>query len=195
MNKPGPVVLQGRHVRLEPLAAEHLAEIEHVGAEAEIWRYTMCLRPEARESARLWHERVLAAATRGEWVAFAIVAGDRVVGGTTFLDISVPDCRLEIGNTWHAPAVWRTAVNTESKLLLLRHAFETLGANRVQLKTDGRNVRSQTAIARLGAQREGVLRSHLVMPDGFVRDSVMFSIVRAEWPGVRARLEERLARG
>jgi RimJ/RimL family protein N-acetyltransferase len=143
----------------------------------------------------VWHERVLAAMGRGEAVAWAIVVAGRVVGGTTYHEFSVADCRLEIGNTWHAPAVWRTAVNTECKLLLLRQAFETLGANRVQLKTDARNVRSQTAIARLGAQREGTLRAHMVMPDGFVRDSVMFSIVRAEWPGVRARLEERLARG
>jgi RimJ/RimL family protein N-acetyltransferase len=102
---------------------------------------------------------------------------------------------VEIGSTWHGRAFWRTAINTECKFLLLRHAFETLGCNRVQLKTDARNARSQAAIARLGAVREGVLRSQMVMPDGWVRDTVMFSIIAAEWAGVKARLEARLAHG
>jgi RimJ/RimL family protein N-acetyltransferase len=116
------------------------------------------------------------------------------VGGTTYLDIAPADKRVEIGATWHGKAFWRTAINTECKFLLLRHAFETLGCNRVQLKTDLRNERSQAAIARLGAVREGVLRSQMVMPDGWVRDTVMFSIIKAEWPAVKEGLEAKMAR-
>ena len=192
-----PVTLTGRHVRLEPFAAGHVDSLVRHGADAELWRYSMCLRPDPVAAVRVWCERQLAANARGDGLAFAVidVARGEAVGGTTYLDVSLADRRLEIGNTWLACAVWRSAINTECKFLLLRHAFETLGCNRVQLKTDGRNLRSQAAIARLGAVREGVLRSHMLMPDGWVRDSVMFSIVAAEWPPVKARLERSMARG
>jgi RimJ/RimL family protein N-acetyltransferase len=123
-----------------------------------------------------------------------ILARGEAVGGTTYLDISKPDCRLEIGNTWLGRASWRTSVNTECKFLLLRHAFETLAANRVQLKTDARNHRSQRAIERLGAVKEGVLRKYQVMGDGFVRDTVMYSVIASDWPAVKARLEGLLKR-
>ena len=105
----------------------------------------------------------------------------------------MPSERLEIGWTWLAPSRWRTAANTEAKLLQLRHAFDDLGAGRVALKTDGRNARSQAAIERLGGIREGMLRRHLRMPDGYIRDTVYYSILRYEWPAIRARLEARLA--
>jgi RimJ/RimL family protein N-acetyltransferase len=191
-----PVTLTGRHVRLEPLAESHLASLLRHGADAAIWRWMPTLRDDPRESVRIWFERAVAGTARGDVVAWAIVdvASGDAVGGTTYLDIALADKRVEIGSTWHAPAVWRTAINTEGKFLLLRHAFETLGCNRVQLKTDQRNERSQAAIARLGAVREGVLRSQMVMPDGWVRDTVMFSIIKAEWPAVKARLEARMAR-
>ena len=191
-----PVTLAGRHARLEPLAPVHFEALARHGAEAEIWRWTANLHPDPRESVRLWCERSTAVVPRGEGVAFAVIDVTRgeAVGGTTYMDISRPDRRLEIGSTWLGRAVWRTAINTECKFLLLRHAFETLEMNRVQLKTDARNVRSQTAIARLGAVREGVLRSHMVMPDGWVRDTVIFSIVASEWPAVKARLERLMAR-
>jgi RimJ/RimL family protein N-acetyltransferase len=138
----------------------------------------------------------LAAQARGEGLAFAIIDQGRgeAVGGTTYMDVAMADRRLEIGNTWLGRAAWRTAINTEAKLLLLRHAFETLGCHRVQMKTDARNLRSQAAIERLGAKREGVLRQHLVLPDGFVRDTVMYSVIAAEWPGVKARLQGLLNR-
>ncbi len=195
MQTPVPVRLEGTHVRLEPLHENHLPGLEAAGAYDEIWPWIQVRKPEPRDSVRNWHTRALAAGARGEMVPFATVsrATGTVVGGTTFLDIGVADCRLEIGFTWLTPSVWRSAINTECKLLLLRHAFETLGANRVQLKTDSRNVRSQTAIARLGATREGVLRHHMVMPDGYLRDTVMFSIIKPEWPTVRVRLESLLA--
>ena len=191
-----PVTLTGRHVRLEPLAAAHVDALVRNGADAEIWRWTSTLRDDPRESVRAWCETVMPMHVRGEMVAFAIVdlARGEAVGGTTFFDYSEAHRRVEIGYTWLSKSAWRSAINTECKYLLLRHAFEVLGLNRVQLKTDARNVRSQTAIARLGAVREGVLRSQMVMPDGWVRDSVMFSIIAAEWPAVKSRLEGWLAR-
>lgn len=165
--------------------------MERLGSEAEVWRWTGVLRDDPGESVRAWCKTLGAAHERGELVAFAIVdtASGEAVGGTTLFDYSAENRRLEIGYTWLARPAWRTAINTEAKFLLLRHAFEVLGCGRVQLKTDVRNVRSQTAIARIGGVREGVLRAHMVMPDGFVRDSVMFSIVASEWPAVKARLE------
>lgn len=191
-----PVTLTGRHVRLEPLAAEHGAALERNGAEAEIWRWMPFRNAEARESVRQWCATVGGMQTRGEAAAFAIIEGatGEAVGGTALFDYAEAHKRVEIGYTWHTPRVWRSAVNTESKFLLLRHAFETLEMNRVQLKTDARNERSQAAIARLGAVREGVLRAHMVMPDGWVRDTVMFSIVAREWPAVKAGLEAKRVR-
>lgn len=194
--KLSPITLTGRHVRLEPLAESHHASMERLGADAEVWRWMSFLNADPRDSVRAWCATLGEMLARGEAVPFAIVelASGNAVGGTVLFDYSEANKRLEIGYTWLSKSVWRTAVNTEAKFLLLRHAFETLGCGRVQLKTDGRNVRSQTAIARLGAVREGVLRSHMIMPDGFVRDSVMFSIVAAEWPAVKARLEGWLPR-
>ena len=183
-------------MRLEPLAAAHHAALERNGADAEVWRWTGFLRDDPGESVRAWCATLGAMQACGEAVALAIVdlARGEAVGGTTLFDYSAANRRLEIGYTWLARPAWRTAINTEAKFLLLRHAFETLGCGRVQLKTDARNVRSQAAIARLGAVREGVLRSHMVMPDGFVRDSVMFSIVAAEWPAVKEALAAKTAR-
>lgn len=194
--KLSPITLAGRHVRLEPLAASHHAAMERLGAEAEVWRWTGFWHADPRESVRGWCATLGAMHARGEAVAYAIVDTERgeAVGGTTLFDYSEANRRVEIGYTWLARPVWRTAINTEAKFLLLRHAFEELGCGRVQLKTDARNGRSQTAIARIGGVREGVWRSHMVMPDGFVRDSVMFSIVSSEWPAVKAGLESRLAR-
>lgn len=201
-----PLTLTGRHVRLEPLAATHVSSLVRNGADREIWRWMPSLRADSQESVQVWCDTVMPMQARGEMAAFAVVdvacgpsspgfdAAGEAVGGTTLFDYSETHRRVEIGYTWLAKPAWRTAVNTECKFLLLRHAFETLGMNRVQLKTDARNLRSQAAIARLGAVREGVLRAHMVMPDGWVRDSVMFSIVAAEWPTVKARLEGWLAR-
>ncbi len=188
------VMLTGKFVRLEPLADGHLAALARHGGDAELWKYMKHARPDPQESLLAWFAAVRAMEARGEGLAWAVVdaASGEAVGGTTFLDVASADRRVEIGNTWLGRAVWRTAVNTEAKLLLLRYAFEELGCNRVQLKTDARNERSQAAIARLGAVREGVLRAHMVMPDGWVRDTVMFSVIAAEWPAVRARLEARL---
>lgn len=130
--------------------------------------------------------------TQTIWFAIVRRSDDRAVGVTSYMDIRPTDRGLEIGGTWLTPEVWRTALNTECKYLLLCHAFETLGCLRVQLKTDLRNVRSQRAIERLGAVKEGILRKHMVIHDGYVRDTVMYSIVDTEWPDVKKRLEEFL---
>lgn len=194
--KISPVTLSGRYVRLEPLADAHMESLARHGNDTELWLYMKQARANPTDSVRAWSEAVRAAEAKGDGLAWAVVdaASGEAVGGTTFLDVAPADRRLEIGNTWLGKAAWRTASNTEAKLLLLRYAFETLGCNRVQLKTDARNVRSQAAIARLGAVREGVLRAHMVMPDGWLRDTVMFSILAAEWPAARARLEGFLGR-
>lgn len=194
--EPKPVLLTGRQVRLEPLERRHLPGLLAVAGDPATFEYFVT-RPlgEAGEMSR-WMELILKGQAAGTDIGWATVrASDgKVVGATTYLDIRRVNRGLEIGNTWLAPEVWRTAINTEAKYLQLRHAFEELGAWRVQLKTDERNARSRAAIARLGASFEGILRKYQVRHDGFIRNTAMFSIVEAEWPAVKAGLEAKLAR-
>lgn len=193
---PRPVTLEGEHVRLEPLAARHAADLFAAGSDADTWRYLPGRVFGTPEDAGRFVAEAVRRTEAGLDVAFAVVRRDdgRAVGSTRYLDLRPSDLGLEIGWTWLGPAARRSVVNTECKYLLLRHAFETLGARRVQLKTDARNERSQAAIARIGGVREGVLRRHMTMPDGHVRDTVMFSITDLEWPAVKAKLEEKLRR-
>ncbi len=195
MKTPSPVVLEGRFVRLEPLGPEHQTDLEAAAAEdSSAFRYMGLSIPADGWDA--WFGEAAAGVAEGRYVAWATVelASGRVVGSTRFGDIDVRSERVEIGWTWLAPSRWRTALNTEAKLLQLTHAFDELGAGRVALKTDGRNERSQRAIERLGAMREGVLRRHMAVADGFIRDTVYYSILCDEWPAVRDRLRERLER-
>jgi RimJ/RimL family protein N-acetyltransferase len=193
---PLPVVLTGRHVRLEPLTLDHVPALwEALEPDAdEVFRW---IRPAPRSAEELaeYADGLLNGPRR--YLAFAVVdlASGRPVGWTAYLDIQEQDERLEIGWTWYARSHWRTAANTETKLLLLTHAFEELGYGRVQWKTDIHNERSQNALARLGAQREGVLRRQVQRGDGSWRDSVYFGMNIDEWPAAKARLTERLARG
>ena len=193
---PAPVTLVGRHARLEPLAPRHAPDLLAAGSDPSIWAYLS--RPAFRDLADTegWIAEVLAEVAAGRQIAFATVdlEAGRAVGSTRYLDIRSADRGIEIGSTWLGTAAQRTAVNTECKYLLLEHAFETLGALRVQLKTDARNIRSQNAIARIGAFREGVLRRHMIVRDGHVRDSVYFSIVDSEWPSVKTALLAKLGR-
>jgi N-acetyltransferase len=191
-----PVTLTGNVVRLEPLAAEHAAGLYEAGKDASIWRYMPADPSASLASMAAWIEDALRSREAGTQLPFAIFeqASGALVGSTRYLNISPPDRGLEIGWTWLTLRVQRTAVNTECKYLLLRHAFEELDAIRVQIKTDGRNIVSQRAIERLGAVREGVLRKQMILPDGFQRDAVMYSIIDTEWPAVKARLEGFLAR-
>ena len=193
MRAPERVTLVGRFVRLEPISEAHRDDLLAAAAEdPATFRY---MGSDLSVGADAW-PAYLADALRPDFVAWATVdaASGRAIGSSRFGDIAPEHRRVEIGWTWIAPSHQRTAANTEAKLLQLGYAFDELGATRVALKTDGRNARSQAAIERLGAHREGTLRRHMRMPDGFIRDTVYFSILSDEWPSVKARLEERLAR-
>ena len=193
MRPPERVVLHGRFVRLEPLAETHRDDLlEAAAQDPATFRY---MGTDLSVGAGAW-DAYLADALRPEFVTWATVdaATGRAVGSSRFGDIAPEHGRVEIGWTWIAPSHQRSATNTEAKLLQLSYAFDDLGATRVALKTDGRNLRSQAAIERLGANREGALRRHMRMPDGFIRDTVYFSILDDEWPAVKTRLEERLSR-
>jgi RimJ/RimL family protein N-acetyltransferase len=186
-----PATLNGRLVRLEPLAETHVPDLVVAAQDDEIWRLMPFGLVRTTEQMTAFVRDVLARQSRGEDLPFAVIdrATDRAIGSTRYLEIRRPHRGLEIGGTWYAVAHQRTGVNTECKYLLLRHAFEVLGCVRVQFKTDLRNERSQRAIERVGGVREGVLRKHVVMPDGYLRSSVVYSIVEEEWPSVKARLE------
>lgn len=190
-----PVTLAGRRVRLEPLSPEHLPGLCAVGLDPELWRWTLSV-VRTPEEMRAYVESALRERDAGRALPFATVdaAGGQVIGSTRFGNASPADGRVEIGWTWVARGWQRTPANTEAKYLMLRHAFETLGCVRVELKTDALNQRSRAAILRLGAREEGVLRRHMAAPGGRMRDTVYFSILDDEWPSVRAGLEERLAR-
>ncbi len=192
---PRPTVLAGEHVALEPLGLGHAGDLAIAGGDDAAWVYMP--RPALRSvaDAESMIRQALIEIEAGREVAFAIVeaASARAVGSTRFLDIQRSHRALEIGWTWIGAPWQRTAINTECKLLLLGHAFEDLGAHRVTLKTDLRNVRSQRAIERIGGLREGVLRRHRICWDGSVRDSVYYGIVDADWPQVRQRLLGMLA--
>jgi N-acetyltransferase len=187
-----PILMAGR-VRLEPLAEAHRAGLQRAADDPRIWAHM----PYDASGAGFtgWFYRSLELALAGREAVWAVrsLGDDALVGSTRYLAIEPDHRRLEIGHTWYAPARWGGSVNPACKLALLRYAFETLGFNRVEFKTDHRNVRSQAAIAKLGAVREGVFRAHMVRRDGTLRDSVYFSIVRSEWPAVRDKLTARLA--
>jgi N-acetyltransferase len=189
---PRPTVLRGRHVTLEPLAEAHAEALLVAGADDETWAFLPVPRPRSVHDVR---SMIREALEDPRAIAFAIVpaATGRAAGSTRYLDIDRAHRALEIGWTWIGRDWRRTAVNTECKLLLLAHAFDDLGAHRVTLKTDGRNVRSQRAIERIGALREGVLRRHRICWDGHVRDTVAYGITDLDWPRVKDGLVAKLA--
>jgi RimJ/RimL family protein N-acetyltransferase len=188
-----PVTLPGRRVRMEPLAEHHLADLELVAFDAPIWRWTIAGEQDAAGLKR-WLDTALANAATGSEVPFATVdqATGRAIGSSRYMTIAPEHRRLEIGWTWIATAAQRTGANREAKLLQLTHAFEALGAERVEFKTHARNERSRTALLGIGATFEGVLRHHTIMPDGSNRDSAFYGIIAPEWPAVKARLEAGL---
>ena len=188
-----PVTLSGRHVRLEPLALAHADGLSRVGLEPGLWTWVPAAVTTPAEMEAYVRSALLDQA-RGVALPFALLEqeGGRVIGSTRYGNIEPAHRRLEIGWTWVATAFQRTAANTEAKLLLLTHAFETLGAHRVELKTDALNQQSRAAILRIGAVEEGTLRRHVVCASGRVRDTVYFSIIDSEGPAVKARLTARL---
>jgi RimJ/RimL family protein N-acetyltransferase len=188
-----PVTLEGRCVRLEPLAKTHLAGLAEVGLDEELWRW-IPTQVRTTEEMAAYIETALEEQARGVSLPFAIVekAAGRAIGSTRYGNIDRTHHRVEIGWTWVAREWQRTAVNTEAKYLLLRHAFETLGCIRVELKTDSLNEKSRAAILRIGAQHEGIFRNHMITASGRIRHSAYYSIIDSEWPAVKARLESRL---
>lgn len=190
-----PLVLEGAFVRLEPLTRAHAAPLGEVALDADIWRWTLS-RIETADDMLRYVERALEERAAGTGYPFATIerASGRVAGSTRYLAIDPSHRRLEIGYTFLAPAWQRTALNTEAKYLLLRHAFDVLGMNRVEFKTDALNERSRAALRRIGAKEEGTLREHAITDRGRVRDSVYFSVLAREWPDVKAGLERRMRR-
>jgi len=191
-----PVTLVGKHVRLEPMTEAHFPALAEIGVGQPFWDFMLYGNMQSTEDMRNWVLDILSRAQKGTdlpLVAIHLESG-RAAGATRYMNIMPKDKGLEIGGTWYGPDFQRTAVNTECKYLLLRHAFETLGCIRVQLKTDLRNERSQKAIERIGAVKEGVLRNHMILPDGRYRHSVFYSILDTEWPDVKLRLQEMMSR-
>ena len=190
---PRPIVLEGEHVRLEPLAASHadaLADAVVDGGLDALW-YTIVPAPKAVPA---WIETALAQQAAGRALPFAVVRrrDGRVVGSTRYMNVEETQRRLEIGTTFYSASVQRSGLNTECKRLLLQHAFEALGCLAVEFRTHWFNQRSREAIAKLGAKQDGVLRNHQRSPNGTLRDTCVYSIVQAEWPTVRAHLRWQL---
>lgn len=189
-----PVTLEGSIVRLEPLSRDHLEGLIAVGLDPDLWRLTMS-RGRTAEEMRAYVEQALEEQRAGVALPFATVerSTNRVIGSTRFGNISTVHKRVEIGWTWVARPWQRTGVNTEAKFLMLRHAFEEWKCIRVELKTSVLNERSRNAILRIGAKEEGILRQHMITPDGTYRDTMYFSIIDKEWPPARQRLLEMMA--
>jgi RimJ/RimL family protein N-acetyltransferase len=191
-----PVALAGKYVRLEPMTEAHVPGLAEIGAGQPFWDFMVYGDIVTVDDMHEWVREMLARAQKGTDLPFVAIhlESGRVAGATRYLNIAPNDRGLEIGGTWYGTEFQRTVVNTECKYLLLSHAFETLGCIRVQLKTDLRNERSQRAIERIGAVKEGVLRNHMILPDGRIRHSVFYSILDSEWPDVKKGLEEMMNR-
>lgn len=188
-------MLEGRIVRLEPLRRDHFDALAEVAFEPALWQYTLA-RPVDAAGLEAWIGAALANAEAGIEVPFATIdrAAGRAIGSTRYLNIVPEHRRFEIGWTWLATSAQRTGANREAKLLQLTHAFEGLGANRVEFKTDSLNDKSRTALLGIGASFEGIFRNHMVMPDGRLRHSAYYSVTREDWPTVRSRLMDLLDR-
>ena len=193
MIEPRPATLEGHGVRLEPLAASHLEAIEAAAADGKLWELWFTGVPEPGKT-RAWFEAALAGQKEKHMLPWAVrdLGSGAIVGSTRYHDIVLPADRVEIGYTWYAKRMQRSHVNTACKLLLLEYAFDKVGCKVVGLRTDNFNFASQRAIEALGAKKDGVIRHHWPRRDGTIRDTVMYSIVVAEWPDVRRHLEARL---
>jgi RimJ/RimL family protein N-acetyltransferase len=191
---PDPVTLAGAHATLRPLAASHHGGLCAAARDGELWRlwYTAVPSPEGM-AAEI--ERRLGLQSKASMLPFTVFdAAGQIVGMTTYMNIDAVNKRVEIGSTWYAASTQRTALNTQCKRLLLAHAFETLGCIAVEFRTHRLNTQSRRAIERLGAQLDGILRAHMVMPNGSLRDTAVYSITAPEWPTVKAHLDWQLAR-
>ena len=185
--------LEGRHVRLEPLSEAHADGLWQASRDPRTWRWLSTRQPATRAELDTWIGQALAAAEAGTELPLATIRDGGVVGSTRFLALRPEHGSVEVGWTWLRPSAWGTGVNVEAKLLMLRHAFETWGVRRVELKTDARNDRSRGAMEAMGAVFEGVHRKHMLVRDGENRDSAWYSVLDDDWPRVREGLEARLA--
>ena len=193
MSWPAPVTLRGEFVTVEPLRADHHDGLVDVVKDGELWHLWYTKIP-APDGVRADIERRLGLQARGSMLPFVVIdnARGRIAGATSYMNIDADNRRVEIGSTWYAASAQRTPINTECKRLLLAHAFEALGCIAVEFRTHFFNFASREAIARIGAKQDGILRNHQVMPDGTLRDTVVFSIIAAEWPTVKRHLAYRL---
>jgi RimJ/RimL family protein N-acetyltransferase len=193
--KVEPVTLMGKFVRLEPLSETHVPSLAKVGLEPEIWRFMRYGKVETEGQLGVWVQELLNLQAHGTDLPFAVIylASGNAIGCTRYLHIDPPSRSLEIGGTWYGLEYQGTLVNTECKYILLKHAFETLECIRVWFKADTRNLRSMRALERIGAIKEGVLRNHMILPGGFIRDSIVYSLLPEEWPQVKNKLEARLS--
>ncbi len=190
---PTPI-LEGAHIRLEPLALAHLPALEAIAFDPTIWRY-MLARIHTPEELRAWADHAVATPNTLTWVTLkksSDKSPDQLVGSTRFIDLDLTHRTTELGHTWLAAPARGTLINAEAKLLQLTYAFETLNLNRVAFKTHHENLRSQSAIKSIGALYEGTFRNHYLMPDGTLRHSVWFSITSEDWPTTKAHLQARL---
>jgi RimJ/RimL family protein N-acetyltransferase len=194
MMKVSPITLLGSIVRLDPLTEAHVPSLAKVGLSENIWHYMRYGNIETIEQLKVWVRELLELQSQGTDLPFAVVylASGEAIGSTRYLNIDPENRSLEVGGTWYGLDYQGTLVNTECKYLLLRHAFEDLGCIRLWLKTDSRNQRSQRAIESLGAVKEGLLRNHMILPDGYIRDSIIYSVIPEEWPRIKLTLETRL---
>jgi N-acetyltransferase len=188
-------VLEGRVVRLEPLAPEHEDGLWEASRDSRTWRWLSVSQPQTREEWRAFVAQALAAARDGTELPLVTLCHEEIVGSTRFLALRPEHRSVEIGWTWLHPSAWGAGANVEAKLLQLRHAFETWSCRRVELKTDAQNERSRGALLALGATFEGIHRKHMLVRDGENRDSAWYSVTDDDWPAVRARLESRLPQG
>jgi RimJ/RimL family protein N-acetyltransferase len=188
-----PIILEGTHVRLEPLQESHLDALCEVGLDPDLWKW-IPIQVLDRDQMLGYIRAALSDQKKGISLPFATIdrKSNKVIGSTRFLNIDLPNKRVEIGATWIAQPFQRTVINTEAKYLMMRHAFETLGCNRVEWKTDSLNTKSRNAILRLGATQEGIFRQHMVTRSGRLRDTVYFSVIAPEWPAVKKALEAKI---
>lgn len=188
------LVLEGEHVRLEPLSAAHKQGLIDAINDGELWKLFVTLVPEV-SAIDAFIDSAITAFENGEGLSFATIdkASGKVVGSSRFMKTDFANKRVEIGYTFIAQSFQRSAINSEAKLLMLGHLFESMSFNRVEIITDYLNNHSRNAILRLGAKEEGILRSHMVMPDGRIRDSVLYTIIKHEWPGIKMNIASKIA--
>ncbi|WP_423709968.1 GNAT family N-acetyltransferase [Undibacterium sp. WLX3042] len=185
-----PLHLEGTRVNLEPLEQAQIADIRKAAADGELWKLFFTSVP-TPEQTQQWLDTALAMQAQQKAIPFVVreKSENKIVGSTRFCNIDHQHQRLEIGYTWYSQSAQRSGINTECKLLMLTHAFEVLNCIAVEFRTDWFNRRSQAAIERLGAKRDGVLRNHMILPDGRIRDTVVYSILQSEWPGLKKNLQ------